>query len=122
MEIQLGSKNEFVFVPEIANNLELPENEQFKVVYRKLSNRLHGSKWSHFNKDGDFEYDYFLKLKENIIRLENAPELRFKTGQLKKMSIKDLCNPENHELFDLVEQIVKDIETTEAEGIGSKKK
>ena len=122
MEIQLGSKNEFEFVPDIGNNLELPEQEQFKVVYRKLSNRLHASQWSSFDKEGNFNYNYFDKIKANVIRLVNPPELRFNTGQLKKMTVKDLCNEENHELFGLVEQITNAIEETEKEGIGSKKK
>ena len=121
MEFNISGKNEFTLIPEIGNNKEIPHNQQFRIVHKKLSNRLHSGKWSSFDATGKFSYDIFAKVREHVIRIENPPKLKMKDGQHRSMTIDDLCNESYHELYPVVEQIIDAIELSKKEGIDSKK-
>jgi len=121
MEIQISNKNEFKYVPDIGNNKDLPDQQQFKIVYKMLSNRLHSAKWTSFNEDGEFNYNLFKKASEFIVRLENPPILNF-GSEKRPLKVEDLATDKWHELYPIVEDFINEIEKKKDQSASDKKK
>lgn len=120
MEIQISNKNEFKFSPNIGDNRKLPEDKQFKLIYKKLNNRLHSSGWTSFDKDGKFKYDLFEKAGVHLIEIENPITLNF-AGNKVPVTIDHLTNGKHYELYDIIDQFIDEIEKKDDDGIDKKK-
>ena len=109
MILKVSSQNEFRFYPDISNNMELPENERFTVVLKRLNNVLNAKVWTSYTKEGGIEIDILKKYKKHIVKIENAPLLQMESGEQRELTIDDLFNEEFTELEIILNQIVDEI-------------
>ena len=116
MKITVSSLNEYCFVPDIVGNLKEPKERQFRIYIKKVNSTLTAGKWSKFEKDGNFEIDLKAKIKEQIVRLENAPVLNVDGKQDVTLTIDILMSDKYHELFSVQTQVLEFIGKLEREG------
>lgn len=99
MKIKVSNKNEFEIIPDIGNNKELKKEEQFKIIFKKLST-LSSSQWSSVGHKNDIKVDLKEKLRLSIIRLVNPPILIIDDKEV-ELTIDILLSEQYPELFDL---------------------
>jgi hypothetical protein len=123
MKIAVSSINEYCLTPDIGNNLKEPKEKQFKIFLKKINSTLMSGKWAHFEKDGEFQINLKSKIKEHIIRIENAPMLDVDGGKKQEeMTVDIMMSDKYSELFGLQNQIVEFIGKLEREGTVETKK
>ena len=122
MKITVSSLNEYCFIPDIMSNLKEPKERQFRIYIKKVNSTLTAGRWSKFEKDGNFEIDLKAKIKEQIVRLENAPVLNVDGKQDVPLTIDILMSDKYHELFSIQTQVLEFIGKLEREGTLETKK
>lgn len=115
MKIAVSSKNEFKVIPDIADNLELPEGEQFVVVMRKLS-QLQSGEWSTVNADNEVNVDIKKKLAMAIVRLENAPTIDIDGVEQTELTKDILIDSTYPELYGLQMLLISEVYKSESDG------
>lgn len=105
MRVKVSSKNEFEFIPDFMDNLELPKESQFKVYFKRLS-KIANQDFCSFKANGEISVDVGERLKASVIKFVNAPILELEDGKEKEMTIDMLIGEDYPELFDLQEIII----------------
>lgn len=107
MEIKVSAKNEFYVYPDIAGNLDQPENERFAIVLAKRHKLIQQSGGVRAN--GEFDIAAFCK--KSFVRIDNAPLLNF--GKLKRaLEFDDIftvpeLEPVANAVFDKIDSLSK---------------
>ncbi len=111
MKIKVNSVNEYEFYPLIGEeNDALPQEKKFCVVLRRLSIVMHSGRWAQVDADsGQFDIDLFTRVREHIVRLENAPLLTDENENAWDMTIEDLTGDKYPALYSIVGQINAEI-------------
>lgn len=100
MKLDVSSKNEHIYVPDIGDNLQLPENERFEIVYKRINRYMHGQEWTQYKKDNSVDrVNYAKLLKMHILRFNNPPILRNEKGEEETLTI-DILLSEKYDIFD----------------------
>lgn len=122
MKLTVSSKNEFTIIPDIADNLEKPSEEQFKIIFKKLSG-LSDNAWTKIDsKTQSISVELGLKYKQQIIRIENPPILSIDGEIEEELTIDIMLSDKYPELFELQSIIIKEITAIEEKkGIEAKK-
>ena len=117
MEISVSTKNEYPFYPDIANNLELPVKDRFAIICRKINQAMTSSRWSNYTEEGELVIDVAGKLREHIVRIDNAPVLNIDDGaDTREMTIDDLFSNEFPVLYDIATELMKFAGKIQSEG------
>ena len=111
MIISISNKNEFEFAPTIGGNRDVDVDSQFKIVVKKIDTTLTVSKWARITDDGTI-LDLAKKLKEHIVRIENAPTLKIDDVE-RALTVQDLLGGNISELFPIIEELSIFISTLE---------
>jgi hypothetical protein len=106
MKLVVSSKNEFNFIPDIANNKDIADKDKFIVVMRKVNRSLDSDKWTTFDKEGSFDISYRDKLKAYIVKFVNPPILSIDGVEEKELTVDMLLNSSYPELDILIDQLV----------------
>jgi hypothetical protein len=116
MKISVNSKNEFKFVPDIFNNLELDSKDQFVIVFKKLS-ALDENNYTIYNKeDGKVRIDLRERIKASIVRLENPPTLEIDDGESEvELTVDILLSGKYNALFALEDMLIMEIKKLDEE-------
>lgn len=124
MIISVNSKNEFKFFPKIgAENDNRPDGEKFTVILKRMSTVLHSSGWAKINPEsGDVSIDIPARVKEHIIRLENAPKLEDENGKKWDMTMLDLTGGAYPDLYPILSQVNDEINRLDEVGGVEEKK
>lgn len=111
MKLNVSSKNEHKFVPNLGNNLELPEDQQFVIIYKKINKFLHGQEWTIYKKDNTVDrVDYPKLMKMHIVRLVNPPILHdTETDKEEELTILTLVSDKYDILFQVQEDFVNTV-------------
>ena len=108
MKIAVSTKNEYPFYPDIENNLELPVKDRFAIVCRKINQAMTSGSWSNYTEDGELIIDIKSKLRQHIVRIDNAPVLNIDDGaDTREMTIDDLLGSDFPELYDIATELMK---------------
>jgi hypothetical protein len=109
MKIKVSSKNEFKFVPDIFNNLELDPKDQFTIVLKKLS-ALDENNYTIYNKeDGSVKINLRERIKASIVRLENPPILEIDDQNEIELTVDILASGKYEALYDLEDMLLFEI-------------
>lgn len=108
MEIKVSAARVVTLVPNIGENLELPENEQFRIVMQKPS-RWNASKGGLRpiikNGEVEMEIDRENAIKMYVKKLINPPVLQLDGGTTREMDVRDLF--EYDELSSVLDEVSK---------------
>jgi hypothetical protein len=103
MQLQVSSKNEFKHYPDVENNLELPENERFAIVFKMLNLTLHAKQWTKYNEDGSYkDIDTLLLYKTHTMRIDNPPDLLDENGETHLLTVDLLFSEQYPELNEIL--------------------
>lgn len=108
MKIKVSAKNRYDFIPDIGDNLKLPDNEKFVIVLTRLNQVLNSGKWSHFGADGSVSVNLKQKMIDHIIEFKRPPLIDDGVSQ-KELTVEMLLSDRYPELSDLVNQILGEI-------------
>ena len=122
MRISISSQNEYAFTPDVFGNLELPDDEQFQIICRRVDNTLYADRWSSFNFSGELVINPREKIRSHIVKFVNAPMLSVDGKTEKELTIDELLSGKYIELSDLVAQLTMFISKSYSGDIEFKKK
>lgn len=115
MRLTISTKNEFCYVPDIADNLKLPDGQKFKIIVRKINHAIAPVEIR--DDDGNIKpIDMKDRVRRHIVRLENPPELSIDGKLTRQMEIDDLFNEDFSSLFPIVEGLIVFIGKIRKEG------
>jgi hypothetical protein len=115
IKLKVNANNEYRFIPDIGDNLKLPDSDKFVVVLKRMSIALNASNWIHYKSDGSMEPDIRAKLRDHIIRFEN-PLLLDDGGKQIDLTIDILLSDKYTALDDLLGQIIDKINEISSKG------
>jgi len=117
MKLNVSSKNEFYFYPDVADNLKLEEKDRFTIVVKKVSAALSGTDWFKYDEDDKYlGVDNKAKIKSQIKEIRNAPILLVDGDKEKELTIDDLMDGIYPELFEIITELNLFILKIESEG------
>jgi hypothetical protein len=109
MEIKVSAASLVTVVPDVGNNLDLPEGEQFRIVMQRPSRwNIQKGGLRPIIKNGEVEMEID---RENTIRLYvkrfiNAPLLKHDDGSQREMTVQDLFE------YDELAPVLAEVEST----------
>ncbi len=126
MIIDVSSKNEHYFTPDIFGNMKLPEGERIKFVLRKVSSLLKGDNWTRYSRNpetgkDEITFDAGERLRAHIVRIENPPVLKENGQKDITLDVETLISGKYHALDKLLELLFNKINELDAEKVDTKK-
>jgi hypothetical protein len=119
----ISAKNEYPLIPDIGDNLKLSPQEQFKIIMKKVNTSLRATEWTSFDEDGRMVLNNEFRIKQYIVRLENAEAVILVIdGKERPIEIDDIASDEIEGLFDLTTQVTDRISKLDDDRGKNKKK
>jgi hypothetical protein len=114
-------ENEFKFIPDIGNNLELPESEQMVICWKRINTRLDSYKYVDYQVSDDNakvnEINFRKFYKSHLTKIINPPIFEKENGERIEATIDDLFDGQysGPQIDSLVDMIIEEIEEKSAQ-------